>query len=224
MQLPCLTTLYANNVQGVASKVLRSSLPSRLAVLHLKQYSEPALPLLPPTLTWLNVTCTDGLRVLPVSPALRLLHVQGSGLHLTCPDHASAMSHLTALYLRFCELGERLPASLAALRALKRLVVTDSQLCILPGELACLGSLQQLCLGYNDFRSVPAVLGGGAASRLQYLDLSNNTRLVVDDEGLAVLHSLTALTFLYLNGAAQPRLEKLKASEVMVRALKAAFS
>ena len=61
-----------------------------------------------------------------------------------------------------------------------------------------MGSLRQLDLSGNHLTSVPAVLGGGAASLLEHLDLGRNSSLVVGDDGLEVLEALTALTCLNL--------------------------
>ena len=131
------------------------------------------------------------------------------------------MVQLTELYL-VCPLDE-LPAPPASLPAVEVLQLADSCLGLrdLPQELACVGSLRQLTIRgpYNHLSSVPAVLGGGAASRLEHLDLGDNVHLVVDDEGLAVLQSLTALTYLSLLGVRQGVKPTNAGTEVLRRAL-----
>ncbi|GAB4823003.1 hypothetical protein N2152v2_010049 [Parachlorella kessleri] len=221
-QLPCLTRLAADNVRGQGSQALSASLPSRLASLQLEDYPESALPPLPPTVTELRLHLLGPLRTLPVSPSLRnmtLFSDSQLGQPLPqWPSSASSMVGMTALCLSGCPLGE-LPAPLASLPLIEILNLACTQLTDLPQELACVGSLRKLDLHGNELTRVPAVLGGGAASRLEHLDLGRNRSLVVGDEGLALLCTLSALQCLNIRGASQG----LRSAEVSDQRLRGAL-
>ncbi len=107
------------------------------------------------------------------------------------PESMSAMIQLTAL--RINGRLQELPLPLAALPALEDVHLGGNDLTGLPGQLAWVGCVRRLVLARCSLEGVPAVLGGGAASRLEYLDLGGNEDLVVSEEGLEVLRSLTAM-------------------------------
>ncbi|GAB4822986.1 hypothetical protein N2152v2_010032 [Parachlorella kessleri] len=152
--------------------------------------------------------------------ALRRLRLAGVEPHLPAPMAVLAWQRLEDLQLlHLPDLVHSLPARLSDLQllgfsqpALAPLPPTVTALAIgtdpnnsLQQELACVGTLRYLGLSGNSLSRVPAVLGGGAASRLEHLDMRYNCRAIVnyedeavDDAGLQVLRSLTALTHLSL--------------------------
>ncbi|GAB4823005.1 hypothetical protein N2152v2_010051 [Parachlorella kessleri] len=202
--LPHLTALIDVTIGDATEQpvqMLHDHLPgwSRLESLALNHYSEPTLPQLPTSLTEHRLWSADVMQVAAVAPTLRSLQFGACVALNVWPHSMTAMSQLTLLEISDCPLGV-LPPPVAALPALVKLEIASTRLAVLPQQLACVGSLCRLVLDGNELESVPAVLAGGAASRLEHLDLSGNYSLSITAEGLQILRSLTALTYLGLRG------------------------
>ena len=198
-QLPALVNVQIGDASDAPRQLLHNQLPgwTRLEALAMHYYPEPTLPQLPTSLTELRLWQAEVMQVAPVAHSLRSLQL-GECLTLNVWPHSmTAMSQLTSLAILECHLGV-LPAAVAALPALAKLDVVLSRLVVLPKQMDCLGSLRRLVLEGNELESVPAVLAGGAASRSEHLDLSDNPALGITEEGLQILRSLTTLTFLGL--------------------------
>ena len=201
--------------------MISTGLPARLASLYLHDYTEEHLPPLPPTLTELDFGPLIDPDEMPFSLNLRSLSIYASLPLPEWPESASCMVHLTKLELEACTLTDGLPALVASLPALEVISVRLTDLPCLPEKLACVGSLRRLIVYYGNLARVPAVLGGGAASRLEHLNLGYNDGLEMDDEGLEVLRSLTALTYLHLRGGIELLANNGAGSEVLHKALTA---
>ncbi|GAB4823008.1 hypothetical protein N2152v2_010054 [Parachlorella kessleri] len=195
-QLPCLTSLGLEQLSEEMFEEFLSFLPACpcLGALELVGEHLRTQPQLPPSLTKLEVTGDVSLRTAPYGLSLRCLQLHCASSLEAWPESMSAMVQLTAL--RINGLLPELPLPLAALPALEDVHLADTHLTGLPWQLAWVGSVRRLVLARCRLKRVPAVLGGGAASRLEQLDLAANGDLVVTQEGLEVLGSLTALQIL----------------------------
>ncbi|GAB4821178.1 hypothetical protein N2152v2_008224 [Parachlorella kessleri] len=185
--------------QRELSQLLSNVLPACLRLADLKPcgYNRPALPQLATTLTWLYLEQAMELQQLPSADMLRSLGLKRCRL-LGDAASGAVMRHLTALQLVGCDL-QRLPPDLTAPPAVEMLDLSSNELSDLPQQLACLPCLRKLLLRKCKLRQVPLVLGCGLAVRLEHLNLSYNENLVITDEGLEVVSSLTALTYLNLH-------------------------
>jgi len=190
-------------------------LASLVALQHLRIYGDfdgPAFPRFLGSmaqLTELRLNLTDQLRLkfgppheLALGACTRLCSLW---LRQCCPPpgwpaEPSSMTQLTELHITACGWTE-LPRQLTALPALEVLDLSNNRLTGLP-QLACLSSLRELSLEYNNLSEVPAVLGGGSASRLEKLLLVCNGVKYghLGNAGVALLESLTALQTLSLSG------------------------
>ncbi|GAB4815270.1 hypothetical protein N2152v2_002316 [Parachlorella kessleri] len=202
--LPSLSQLTSLSIDGFTNELsgrVNALLPACQALqqLHLGQYTGEAIAQLPSSLTRLSVSGSEQLRLLPASPRLRSLRLHMCTSLAEAPPEVVDLVHLTSLQLVQCQLRE-LPQGVAALPRLEVVDLSGNEaLSELPLGLACLPSLRELCLSACGFSRVPSVLGGGQATSLELLDMSGCVDLTLDDAGLAVLSSLTALTCLKWN-------------------------